>query len=112
MCLDAVGMTSKTEFAALHLPLVLLKFSSLLLLVRQQRSVLFLAGTALLDAAEDHEADKDCEDSDGADDDTTLGTSRQCLPVVAYAGRVLDLLEDLGFTGGAGGMSAFVTLIE
>ena len=70
--------------------------------------MLSLARAALLDAAENQEADKDCKDGEGADNDTTLGASRQSLPVIAHAGWVLDLFEDLRFTGGAGGMSAFV----
>ena len=94
-------MAPETEFAALHLPLVLQELSSLLLLARQQSSVLLLARTPLLDAAEDQKADEDTENSESADDDAALGASRQCLPVVANARGVLDLLEHFGLAGRA-----------
>ena len=94
--LNAVDVAAEAKLAALHLPLVLLEFGSLLLLARQQGGVLALSGAALLNAAEDEETDEDTEDGKSADDDTALCASGQGFPVVAHAGRVLDLLEDFG----------------
>jgi hypothetical protein len=99
--LHAVDIVAKAKLAALHLSLVLLKFGSLLLLACQQRGVLTLAGATLLDAAKHEETDEDTEDGKSADDDTALCASGQGFPVVAYAGGVLYLLQDVGLLLGA-----------
>lgn len=83
--LHAVSVAAEPKLAVLHLVFVLLEFSGLLLLARKQSSVLLLARSALLDTAEGHEENKNPEDSEGSNDDTTLGTCGKCLPVVADA---------------------------
>jgi hypothetical protein len=63
--------------------------------------VLALARAALLDAAEGHQTDEHTEDGERSDDDAALSAGGQRLPVVADAGRVLDLLKHLGLLLGS-----------
>jgi hypothetical protein len=95
ICSDAVDVVAEAKLAALHLPLVLFELSGLLLLAGEKGGVLALSSAALLDAAEEEEADENAKDGKSADDDTALCASRQSFPVVADAGGVLDLLQNI-----------------
>jgi hypothetical protein len=103
-----VPSTPHSKLAALHLPLVLLKFCSLLLLLGKERGVLALALAPLLDAAEAHNDEQDEEEAEGTSDDADLGALRKSGPAVLDARRGLDLLEDWGWVGCATAMNALV----
>jgi hypothetical protein len=96
-----VPSTPHSKLAALHLPLVLLKFCSLLLLLGKERGVLALALAPLLDAAEAHNDEQDEEEAEGAGDDADLGALRKSGPAVLDTRGGLDLLEDWGWIGWA-----------
>jgi hypothetical protein len=89
-----VPRTAHSKLSALHLALVLLELGSLLLLVCEEGSVFFLAGAALLDAAEAHDAEENEEDGERADDDADLRAFGEGGPAVADAGGGLDFVED------------------
>jgi hypothetical protein len=63
--------------------------------------VLTLAGAALLDAAEGHDAEEQGEGAEGAGDDADFGALGERGPAVADARGGLDLFEDGGRVGGA-----------